>query len=209
MIKKLTLGTLLVLVALAVSGCFGGGNKNLNNVVNAPETTNQAADLSANQSGDAVVTQNEPVLKRFYPEITRVDKKDINQDGMPNDAERGFVITQELIVQLYLIDKFNPGVCFGLPGPVPEEAVTSVLSSNLVLAKFLKDKYRLSTDLDVYNKIRQIKAITLQKIVGGKYNFSFMDGQCCTLMYYKGRVNVIGNDISDEVTDQETKTNPC
>jgi len=36
-----------------------------------------------------------------------------------------------------------------------------------------------------------------------------MDGQCCTLNYYEGEINVTGAVISDKITSQATKNNPC
>lgn len=201
--KIIKVSGLLVFTLVFLSGCWGQKK-----VPNSDVNENEQANVNEN-TNQVVVAENEAVLKRFYPIITRVDASDVNQTGKPNDAERGFVITQELLVKLHLIDKFNPGICYGMPGPIPEEAISGMINNNPILAKFLKDKYVLTTDLDVYNKIKQINGIDLRKLAGGKYKFSFMDGQCCTLTGYAGNVNVVGNDITDEVTDQESKNNPC
>lgn len=152
--------------------------------------------LSASSSSETFLGQ----VPKFYPE-----------PSMPFDrqSERDFVITQELQIRIHLADKYNPGTCYGMPGPVPDKMVNSLIAENKSLADFLRDRYRLGSDLDVYEKIRQIKAIKLELIFGGKYRFNFTDGQCCFLKMYEGEVTIIGKTISDQVIKTDNEQNPC
>jgi len=151
-------------------------------------------------------------LKRFYPDAgatVGTPETNVPTGSTASDPEKSFIITPELIAKLYLADKYKPGVCFGLPTPVAEESIRFVVDGNIGLASFLKQKYKLTTDLEIYNKIKQLNDVQLTKTASGRYDFQFMDGQCCTLNFYQGWVEVSGETATDTVTNQESKTNPC
>ena len=151
--------------------------------------------------------------KNFYPDSVAVgqkvatDERNIsqpaNQDVIPD-----FVLTEELRAKLFLVDKYNLGICHGQPESVPDKAVSGMINRNPGLAQFLKENYNLATDLGVYYKIRQINSVQLQVTEPGSYNFNFVDAQCCTLNAYKGKVTVSGQTFSATVTKQETQNNP-
>ncbi len=192
---KKALILLILILGLFLAGCAKQNNQNqtapLASVNSNKENSNQKAVPSAE-------------LKRFYPQTAIINKP----AAAPNPA-KDFVITQDLTLKLYLVDKYNPGTCYGLPGPVPDVAVKGLVSNNPELAQFVKYKYKLNSDLDIYNKIKQLNGISLSKIAGGKYQFNFTNGQCCVLTAYEGEATIINQTISDLITRQETKNNPC
>ncbi len=110
---------------------------------------------------------------------------------------------------MYLIDKYNPGVCFGMPNPVPQSAIDSLINSNKNLSDFIKNRYKLSSDLELYNKLKQLQNIQLTFIASSKYNFQFMDGQCCIMTFYQGIIEVNGDKAYEIIEKEETKNNPC
>lgn len=122
------------------------------------------------------------------------------------DAERSFQITPDLLAKMYLVDTYKPGACYGAPVAVPQVAVTNLINSNQLLAAFLKQKYGLATDLEIYNKIKQLQGITLTETSSNKFNFTFMDGQCQTVTYYEGTVTVSGSSVSAIVSSQASHT---
>ncbi|MFA4871872.1 MAG: hypothetical protein WC610_02320 [Patescibacteria group bacterium] len=186
---------LILILGLFLAGCAKQNNQNQT----APLAS---ANLNKEDSSQKAVPSAE--LKRFYPQTAAVNKP----AAAPNPA-KDFVITQDLTLKLYLVDKYNPGTCYGLPGPVPDVAVKGLVSNNPELAQFVKYKYKLNSDLDIYNKIKQLNGISLSKIAGGKYQFNFTNGQCCVLTAYEGEAVIINQTISDSITRQETKNNPC
>ena len=168
--------------------------------------TNEADNSAVNV---AAPVETEKGVKKFYPD-TGAPVAPARPEGDAVAPKSNFTVTQELVVKLYLVDKYKPGVCYGMPGPVPDEAVSGMISSNQDLVKFLKSRYpELKTDLDVYTKIKQINGIRLTSIAGGKYHFNLTDGECCTLTAYDGEVMMLGQTITDTVLQQETKVNPC
>jgi len=85
------------------------------------------------------------------------------------------------MIKEYLIGKYKPGTCFGLPGPQDE------ISRNLI----------------------QLKETVLVKTDQG-YRFIFRDGHCCTVRTYQGKIKMEGDKIiGDEITNQSTATVAC
>lgn len=121
-------------------------------------------------------------------------------------AERNFQLTPDLLAKMYLIDKYKPGTCFGLPAPVPQIAITNLVASNPPLSSYLRQKYGLKTDLEVYNKYKQLQGVTLTETASSKYNFAFTDGQCQTEVHYEGVVTVSNNNVSATVLSQDSYT---
>ncbi|MFA5020648.1 MAG: hypothetical protein WC517_01135 [Patescibacteria group bacterium] len=121
-------------------------------------------------------------------------------------AERNFQITPELLAKMHLIDKYNPGICYGAPVAVPQSAIDMLVSSNPPLVAFLKQKYDLTSDLEVYNKMKQLQAVSLVETASSKFNFTFMDGQCRNVVYYEGTVQVAGSTVTATVANQTSHT---
>ncbi len=219
---RMKLITLLIITSCLLVGCFQSREEPLK--TESPTSTGQSGtedqalesgndssvelnqdEMSANQPTEPAPT-DEPVIKKYYPKQTSTQTK---SSGSEEQAERQFTLTNELAAKLYLADKYDPGICYGMPGPVPQQSIDSVLSHDPGLTLYLRTNYDLPTDLDVYTKIKQLNGIRLDEIAGGKYSFNFTDGQCCTLTAYQGEISIIGQNITDNILQQETKNNPC
>lgn len=122
------------------------------------------------------------------------------------DAERNFIITPEIIAKKHLVDKYKIGICFGQAITVPDSAIKSLVSANPSFSNYLRQAYGLTTDLEVYNKIKQFQTITLKEQASSVYAFNFSDGQCQTVIYYAGTVTVSGSAATDIVTTQQSHT---
>jgi hypothetical protein len=115
----------------------------------------------------------------------------------------------ELEAKAYLVEKYEPGICFGMPSPLPPAyTIKKVISQNSDLVKYIKAKLNLSNDYDIYEKIVQFRNITLTKSISG-YDFSLLDGGCCTITSYKGKVKIEEQKITDEITDHTADNVPC
>lgn len=189
--KQKTLVFILVFSALFLSGCYNSSSSEYKN--EGKNQTDSLIELEAN---------NNQVVEKFYPENTQIAKS-------INSATDQFVITQELQIKFYLVDKYDPGICYGMPEPVPDVAVDGMIDRNPDLVNLIRSKYSLTDNLAVYNKIKQLNGIRLSKLTGGKYQFNLTDGQCCILTAYEGEVSIVGRSISDKVIRRESKNNPC
>lgn len=216
--KKLVIAISLLFI-FSLSGCLPTTNKQQPNNVQPEENVSSSdaeiADLQLGKSNDnqliaAVPPEGKKEVKRFYPDSVSTGADGVVAPTEPTiDPERSFNITSELIAKMHLIDKYNPGTCFGMPGPVPQSAIDSLINSNKPLSDFVKQKYNLSSDLDVYNKLKQFQNVQLTSLASSKYKFQFMDGQCCTMTFYQGTIEVSGDKAVEIIDNKETKTNPC
>ena len=116
--------------------------------------------------------------------------------------------TEELNIKAYIVEKYNPGRCFGIPGPVPDELVSRTLNQNANLVTFVKNEFGVIKDYEVYTKIDQLEGIILTKTDYG-YNFTFKDGNCCNIHTYEGKIRVDENQITDEVINKYTENVAC
>lgn len=184
---------IFTILCLPLTGCF---KKDQPEAQLADENTNTAA---VEQEETDTNTNQQP--KRYYPKTTTVKK--------PATAtpEEQFVVTQELEVKFYLVDKYDPGICYGNPAPVSDTAINNMINSNPGLSNLIKGKYGYTDNEDVYNKIKQLNGIRLTELVGGKYLFNMTDGQCCSLKAIEGEVSAIGRTITDEIIRQEVQNN--
>lgn len=208
--RKLGFFIFILVATVFLSGCLSYGKKASNTPV-ANQSVSTTDSSIINSDSNQPVDSNS-LVKKFYPEKSNLIKN-IFDSGTTEPTVTGdiqdFLVTPQLLVKIYLVDKYGPGTCYGLPSAVPESAIESMLVRNPGLAQFLRNRYKLDTDLAVYNKIKEFNGITLTELSGGKYKFSFTDGQCCTLTYYEGIITIIGQNISETITNQDSKTNPC
>lgn len=216
--KKLVIAISL-LFALSLTGCLPTTTKQqssksqVEGSASSSEAENASLGLdksNENQLIAAAPAAGKKEVKRFYPDSGSVPTGETSgSSGTVSDLERSFNITPELIAKMHLVDKYNPGVCFGMPGPVPQSAIDSLINGNKALSDFVKQKYNLSSDLEIYNKLKQFQNVQLTVISSSKYEFKFMDGQCCTMTYYQGVIEVSGDKAIETIENKETKTNPC
>lgn len=216
--KKLVIAISL-LFALSLTGCLPTTTKQqssksqVEGSASSSEAENASLGLdksNENQLIAAAPAAGKKEVKRFYPDSGSVPTGETSgSSGTVSDLERSFNITPELIAKMHLVDKYNPGVCFGMPGPVPQSAIDSLINGNKALSDFVKQKYNLSSDLEIYNKLKQFQNVQLTVISSSKYKFKFMDGQCCTMTFYQGIVEVSGDKAIETIENKETKTNPC
>lgn len=212
---------ILLSLIFVLTGCLPNFNKKQtnNNQVNQPlaTTTTKTIDtlvtttLTVNQPQDNLLvatSNNKREIKRFYPDNDSTNSTNKKSSTL-DDQEKSFTITPELIAKMYLIEKYNPGVCFGMPSPVPQSGIDYLINNNKPLADFVRQRYHLSSDLEVYNKLKQFQNIQLNMIASSKYKFQFMDGQCCTLTFYQGTIEVKGDRAIEIIENKETKNNPC
>ena len=219
--QKRLIFTLACILPILLAGCGSGNLANNQSPINLEEGDGLVASNTpeielGNEAPSPEPTSSIDLSKRA-PVVTSTKKvnkfyPDAGNNVKPVSAsnpDKDFAVTPELLAKMYLADKYKPGICYGLPKPIPEEAVAGMIARSPQLAQFLKQKYSLSGDLDIYNKIKQLNGISLDKLGSGKFNFQLMDAQCCTMTGYQGEVMIIGPSITDKVINQETKTNPC
>ncbi|MFA6526478.1 MAG: hypothetical protein WCT26_03665 [Candidatus Buchananbacteria bacterium] len=200
---------ILIILACVGTIAFGllRGNKPQADIKDISAGHDQGSGSAVKTAASSAPVAIGQVAQHFRPDTAApADASDGTIVSAADTAERNFQITSELLAKMYLIDTYKPGTCFGAPSAPPQIAIDNLVADNPPLSNFLKQKYRLETDLEIYNKRMELQGITLKEIASSKYNFTFIDGQCQNVTYYEGTVTVSGSSVSAEISKQESHT---
>ncbi len=140
--------------------------------------------------------------RKFTFVITKETETEIKADPIGNGPLR----FSELETRTYLVDKYNPGTSFGLPRVIVQSERDALLHVNPDLVTYVKGKYNLVSDTDIYPKVMQFLAIHLTPTREG-YDYAFSDSRTCTITSYEGKL--MGPPVTDTVTKREQRTVPC
>lgn len=116
--------------------------------------------------------------------------------------------SEELKIKSYLVKKYNPGTCFGMPKIVPDEIIEKTLRQNSDLVKYIKNKFGPLNDREIFRKIVQLKNIELKRN-NNIYYFTFSDGRCCEITEYEGEAEMNEGRVNDKIINKFTKSVPC
>jgi len=200
----------LACIGLIVFGVLNRGQKSAGpaDQIAVNQEVTAKSGLSSTTEPLSPVTQQATIkqeMTKYYPDGTPVAGAS-SVENPATTADQNFQITTSLTAKMYLVDKYKPGICFGAPSAPPQVAIDSMIASNQQLAKFLQQRYNLATDLDIYNKIKQLQGISLTETQSGKFDFKFMDGQCANVVYYEGYIQVTGSQAVETITTQNSHT---
>jgi len=138
----------------------------------------------------------------FCSPIQKSDYQSIQSDPLLVSDANNNVIK----LKLYLIEKYNPGDCFGMPSIRNPRDRANINPELLVKVKeLLKNK----TDKEYDDIIRQMNNIRIEQVQTNEYNFFFKDGKCCTIINYKGRLLILSDNIYESNTITTTEEVPC
>lgn len=104
-----------------------------------------------------------------------------------------------------LVDQFQPGD-WGMPGRTPDDVIRSELEQHPDLARYIRARYGLANDRDVYQKLEQFQRVTLRDNLA---RFTVKDGSTCTLEIINGTIAETGEGYDVTVTDRTAKNVPC
>ena len=201
--KKTAILLILFIFTEFLAGCQGQTPDRLAGLLDDSANSPAIAVSSSSDGANGINTSTPPSGSvaspvNFYP--------DAGLTTASSNTE--IVLTDKLKMKLYLVEKYKPGICFGEPAGPMNETVASYLQENSALAKFVRNYYKISSDLEVYAKVQQLEGINLTRGQNGKYLYRFVDGQCCNLTTYEGEINIINIDIFENLLRHSTK-NPC
>ncbi|OIO18831.1 MAG: hypothetical protein AUJ23_03040 [Candidatus Magasanikbacteria bacterium CG1_02_32_51] len=130
------------------------------------------------------------LIKKFFSEPTKINYVD-NPD-----------------VKTFLIKKYNPGTCYGMPSTGLEFLIDIKIKNKPELVDYIKKTFNTEDKFVIYHKISQIHQIELiQKSYG--YDFTIQNGQCCTIFTYEGKVKIKNDTMSSDITKTSIKNVPC
>jgi hypothetical protein len=129
-------------------------------------------------------------------------------ENQPKKSRLYTMDSLELEIKCYLIDIYNPGICFGMP-TIRDDRVFRSIQDDEIWVSFIKSRFDIEKDSDIYIKTEQIKLIHLYAEEYG-YRFSFSDGRCCEITSYTGNIYLEKNRIiRHELVSKKLRKVPC
>lgn len=201
--KKTILALFLASTVFLTAGCSLGSPEQAGQdqsvVGDISDTASSVSPTADSQSSQ----QTRSEVKRYYPEPLSAPSGSAQVDA--GNARKGNPLPDNLEARLYLVEKYDPGICYGKDVPVTSQSTSYLIGNNPELDSVLRQKYGLSSDLDVYVKMKQLFGITFAPAPGGKLAYSFTDGQCENATYYAGEISNIAGRISETIIDKVEK----
>ncbi|MCJ7450446.1 MAG: hypothetical protein MUP58_01765 [Candidatus Nanohaloarchaeota archaeon QJJ-9] len=111
-------------------------------------------------------------------------------------------------IKAELVEKYQPGTCFGMPGGVSEKMIEQTIEQNKKLSDYIKNQYNLQDKQKIYNKIKQFQNINLNR-TGKKYDYILRDGNCCTITTYNGTATLGEGTITIQEENRSSENVPC
>lgn len=150
-------------------------------------------------SGRYVVTyKGKDVSFMVLPGKPVVEPDEINP-GKPN-----FNLIRKTIVL-----RDQPGLCFGMPGPVGDKDITAFKKRHGKWWKAAGRLFEPKDDMERFTRARQLMAITFKHVRGGTWRYEYRDGGCCTIRRWEGDVKVAPEIDVGPRRIVETKGVPC
>ena len=112
----------------------------------------------------------------------------------------------ELRIKLYLVKKYNPGNCFGMPKIEDDRFKPKI--DTLLISK-VKQILNISSNKDAESIVRRLNKINVNRAGENLYYFDFADGRCCNITYYKGKIEIISGEFREEILEQKKENVPC
>jgi hypothetical protein len=165
----------------------GAGNQSASD---SGATAQPSAAAGAASSAPRAIGQ---VAEHFRPDAAQTTFQPANANFQP---------TSDLLARLFLVDKFKPGICFGIPTPAASSDIAAANDADPPLSDYVRKLYGLTSDLQLYDKLTQLNGISLIEIASSKFAFTLRDGQCQNITTYTGTVEVMTGGVQVSVASQ-------
>ena len=202
--RKIAILLVLFIFTQIIIGCQGQTPGRLAGLLEDIGNSPTVSTTSSTATGQEAKTVSMPApavdsAANFYPDA-----------GLPAaSSNTEIVLTDKLKMKLYLVEKYKPGLCFGEPAGVMREDIALYLRENAPMAQFVREYYKIDSELEIYLRVQQIEGINLTRGQNGKYLYRLVDGQCCDLATYEGEINIININIFENLLSHNTKKTPC
>lgn len=114
-----------------------------------------------------------------------------------------------LEIRAYLVEKYDPGDCFGEPSVISGGEINFTINNHPRLAAFVQEKFDVSEAYDIFHYISKMQKVSLSSIESNQAQFSIKDGGCCIIVTTTGVVYVIQSEITHEELSSEFQIIAC
>lgn len=112
-------------------------------------------------------------------------------------------------MKAHIVEEYDPGTCYGMPGVVSEKLMQDSVERNDELSEYIKQRYGVTKTKEIYHKIQQFNAVSLEKNPEGNMLFEIKDGNCCTINHIDGKIKQTDSGFQTTVKETKTENVPC
>lgn len=112
-----------------------------------------------------------------------------------------------LELKSYLIDKYNPGHCFGEP-TIDLYDREKIIKLYPRIANYVIERFGVNSEYNIFSKMRQISEINVTQN-DDAYKFYLSDGRCCDIISIHGILYFNEDVIIEEVLSTKVESVPC
>lgn len=110
-------------------------------------------------------------------------------------------------VKRQVVERHNPGTCFGMPTVITRDKMESYIQSNSRLANKVKSDFAINSKEELYKRMKQIEQVTTLEKLGSTVRYKVRDGSCCNIKTHYSTYNVDTDSFSSIKT--QMKSVPC
>ncbi len=110
---------------------------------------------------------------------------------------------------VFLVRKYDPGLCYGMPSAVPDSLVAAVIAGSPRLSAFIKTTFAVESDFQVFTKLRQLLMTKVREQSDGIYEYYLQDGRCCDILRFHGQLELREKVFFDRQLDRSVENVPC
>lgn len=126
---------------------------------------------------------------------------------IPRYYEINFKNENEFRIRAYLVDKYNPGNCFGMP-QIKSPFETEIKVKEDLIEK-IKKEYNIKDDSKAEQFAIKMSKIGIIKESKNEYRYEVRDGRCCGITTYTGKIRLKKKKIIETVIGKKEEMVPC
>ncbi|MBT7826741.1 MAG: hypothetical protein HN600_09130 [Bacteroidetes bacterium] len=112
-------------------------------------------------------------------------------------------------MKFYLVEEYDPGICFGMPSPISDVDIENLYNLYQDLIPHVETRFMTTDSLDVFFYVNKYKNVSLSEHSGSEYLYTLLDGGCCIITTYTGVIYLDDLDIIFEESNSDIEGVPC
>jgi hypothetical protein len=125
---------------------------------------------------------------------------------LPSHLEINFVNENEFKIRAYLVEKYNPGDCFGM-SQMKNPSEPEIKVNDELIAK-IKKEYNIQEDSKAKQFAIKMSKIGIMKESKNKYSYEVRDARCPVIRTYKGKILLKNKKIIETIIEKTEEMIP-
>jgi hypothetical protein len=124
----------------------------------------------------------------------------------PSHIEINYINENEFKIRAYLVDKYNPGDCFGM-SQMKNPSEPEIKVNDELIAK-IKKEYNIQGDSKAKQFAIKMSKIGIMNESKNKYSYEVRDARCPVIRTYKGKILLNNKKIIETIIEKTEEMVP-